>query len=325
MKILVTGGLGFIGSNAVDYFLENGHTVCVVDKCTYAANKIDWAGVNVYKVDISTCSWSYILNQENPDVIVSTAAETHVDNSITSATEFLQANITGVYKIVQGVQQYNKLHNKNILFCHISTDEVYGDIDIDSNREFHEFDPLKPNNPYSATKAAADLLIAAMHHTYKDFDYLICRASNNYGPRQHLEKFLPTVISSVLLGKKIPVYGTGSNVREWLWVKDFCSGILAAIKQYMQFPEQFESGSRVLNFSSNVRKRNIDVVKEVLNLMNKDDSLISYVPDRPGHDRKYAVNSTLARSFLGWNPQMLFLDGLCIVVDDIEKRLKNKP
>lgn len=322
MKVLITGGLGFIGSNAVDFFLKNGHQVCVVDKGTYAANKISWPGVDTYKVDIATASWSFLLNT-NPDVIVNFAASTHVDNSILDAREFIDSNIRGVYEIVNGIREYRKRIGKAVLLVQVSSDEVYGDIDPESNREFHEFDPLRPNNPYSVTKASADLLITALHHTYKDFDHIICRASNNYGPRQHMEKFLPTVISSVIQNKKIPIYGTGENIREWLWVEDFCSGILKAIERYREFPEPFDTIGKVLNFSSGVRKSNIEVVKEILHLMGTDESLISYVPDRLGHDRKYCVNARLANAMLDWKPTMKFTDGLCHVIDDIERRLKN--
>lgn len=318
MKLLVTGGAGFIGSNFVNYCDQIGKEVCgVIDKLTYAADASRIPGhIQLLRQDIATTNLSFILEQTNPDVLVNFAAESHVDNSIAAVDEFIHSNYIGVHNILRHLRWYNKRYKKDIMLVQISTDEVWGDLPQDSTTAFNESDAIHPNNPYSATKAAADLLIQAFHRTYKDFPSIICRASNNFGPNQHFEKLLPTVITRAYNNEPIPVYGDGSNVREWLYVDDFSRGILAAI-------ENVPPTAEVIGFGSNNTYSNIDTVKAVLKLMNKPESLISFVKDRKGHDRKYSVDYTKAITLAGWVPEMEFEAGLRIVIEDVLRRLQN--
>jgi len=272
--------------------------------------ELDYAGY-VYDISIKDTR-NFVCGPGN---IV--AHNSHVDNSITAVDEFIQSNYVGVHNILRHVRWFNQRFKKDILFCHISTDEVWGDLPQDSTRSFTEGDPIKPNNPYSATKAAADLLIQAFYHTYRDFKSIICRASNNFGPCQHFEKLLPTVIRKAHNNEPIPVYGDGSNVREWLYVDDFTRGILAAI-------EHIPPTAEVVGFGSSNAKSNIETVKEVLRIMKKPESLISFVEDRKGHDRRYSVDSSKALTLTGWAPEMKFEVGLRIVVEDVLERLKSR-
>lgn len=320
MKILITGGCGFIGSNAVSYFHGRGHDIEVIDKLTYAADRKRLpVGVLLYEEDIALVNWATLLNHITPDVIINFAAETHVDNSIIGAQEFINSNYLGVYNLVMGFRHYVK-DKPGKLLIHISTDEVYGDLDFDSVAKFKEGDILKPNNPYSATKAAADLMIQALHHTYEDFNYVICRAANNYGPNQAMEKFLPTIIRSALEDEPIPIYGRGKNVREWLWVHDFIEGIDTVIKKC--FPCQIMAiPNSIFNFGSRFEARNINTVKLVLRYMDKPKDLMSFVQDRPGHDRRYAIDWSRAKEFLDWSPEMDFELGIKLVIEDIKERM----
>jgi dTDP-glucose 4,6-dehydratase len=326
MKMIVTGGCGFIGSNFVKYITkrsrrrEEGHQVSrVFDKCTYAADpkRIKPLKIPLSKLDIVKTPWWQVLEVEKPDVIVNFAAETHVDNSIKSADEFIHSNYVGLHKIICGIREYFSDYRKKVFLVHISTDEVYGDMPTQSTKRFQETDALSPNNPYSASKAAADLMLRAMYHTYRDFDYAICRASNNYGPHQHQEKFLPTIVKSVLSDKQIPVYGDGSNVREWLWVEDFAVGIERIIDIYANQQRRHSVVDQIFNFGTDDCRNNLDVVKTVLELMNASEDFISFVKDRPGHDRKYAVNWEKAKTILGWSPQKQFYDGVNDVIYDV--------
>lgn len=320
MKILITGGCGFIGSNAAVYFHEHGHEVIVIDKCTYAADPMRLPmDVPLQKDDIAVMNWPVTLEHLSPDVIINFAAETHVDNSIIGAQTFINSNYLGVYNLVMGFRNYVR-DKPGKLLIHISTDEVYGDLDFDTSRRFKEEDILKPNNPYSATKAAADLMIQALHHTYEDFNYVICRAANNYGPNQAMEKFLPTIIRSALEDEPIPIYGQGKNIREWLWVGDFVRGIAAVIDKC--FPcEILTILNSIFNFGSRFNARNLNTVKLILRFMDKPKDLISFVQDRPGHDRKYALDWSRAVEFLGWSPEMDFEEGAMLVIEDIKERM----
>lgn len=235
MKYLITGGAGFIGINAVNYFMKRGE-VSVVDKLTYAASP--WLlpeRITFYNQDICTLNWKYLLDFDRPDVIINFAAESHVDNSIQDHKQFLATNIGGVSAMITGIQEAKA----KPLLIHISTDEVLGDAPPLGGSLV--YDALCPNNPYAATKAAAELLIQSMHHTHADFDYLILRATNNYGPGQHWEKFIPTVILNGMLNNPIPVYGKGDNIREWLWVGDFVCGIDLAIRKYPNMKKEDEA------------------------------------------------------------------------------------
>jgi len=320
MRFLVTGAAGFIGSNFVNHCLKTGREVCgVIDNLTYAS---DWrripTSVPLYRQSIEAATLKYIFEQTNPDVIINFSAETHVDNSIVGCNNFIASNYCGVHNILNHIREYQEKTRKQILLVHISTDEVYGDIPIDSRRKFKEDDPLKPNNPYAATKAAADLLIQAYHHTYKDFNYIICRAANNYGPNQHFEKLLPTIIRKALKDEPIPIYGDGSNVREWLWVDDFVKGILKVTDLFLQ---PHSATGKLFNFGSGVERSNLETVRTVLKLMDKPESLISFVEDRPGHDRKYAINWEKVNEITNWAPQANFEEGLKIVIADITERI----
>lgn len=318
MKLLVTGGAGFIGSNFVNYCIETGSAECyVVDCLTYAGDlgRIRHS-IKFFEQDIATANMRYILQLVDPDAVVNFAAHSHVDNSIYSQEEFIHSNYTGVYNLLRSIRSYNERLNKDVLFCQISTDEVWGDLPEDSTRKFVECDPLKPNNPYAATKAAADLLIRAYSKTYNDFRSVICRASNNFGPGQHQEKLLPTIITKAYNNESLPIYGTGSNVREWLYVDDFSRGILKALNL-----PPYHQKALVLGFGSKNAVSNINVAKKVLKFMNKPNSLISFVEDRKGHDRKYSVNYEKAKTLLGWEPEVDLDSGLKIVIEDVVKRL----
>lgn len=329
-NVIITGGAGFIGSNAVDLFAQDEDYRCtaVVDKLTYAANQSVLAkhepNVSSYKLDIADASWSYIFDQVKPDVIINFAAESHVDNSLIAdmSKDFIKSNYVGVVSQVNAIREYFHKYQKRILLLHVSTDEVLGDLPLDSNSELEEDAPLCPNNVYSATKAAAEQMLQAMYHTYRDFDFIIVRATNNYGPNQHFEKFIPTVISSVLENKKIPVYGDGKNVREWLWVGDFVEGIRAAIHHHFSDYMPRKSGE-IYHFGSGQRVPNITVVKKILKIMGKSEDLIKYVLDRPGHDRKYALNSRKAHEELGWSATKRFEKGLELTIENVKQRMKH--
>jgi len=325
-RVLITGGAGFIGSNAVRHFYtsQDFELTSVVDKLTYAANA-DWVKkfpVNFYTHDIADCSWQYVLEKEDVDVIINFAAESHVDNSIDdgSAVEFVKSNISGVCALLNGIRRHKKLTGKSIFFIQVSTDEVLGDLPLDSTEACTEDYPLHPNNPYSATKAAAELWIQSMYHTHGDFSYAIVRATNNYGPHQHFEKFLPTVIRSVVQDKQIPIYGDGKNIREWLWTTDFIRGIDNIITKYWEDPKAVNT--EIFHFGSGLRETNLDIVRKILEEMGRTEKLIEYVTDRPGHDRKYALNFDKAKEVLGWAPQMSFDIGLLLVIRDIKERLE---
>jgi len=325
-KLIITGGAGFIGSNAVDYFVkQDGYKVnAVIDKLTYAADirRIEkYPNLRIYKFDIADANLGFMFEKEEPDVIIHFAAESHVDNSIAvyNTDDFIKSNYISVAKLINAVRMYRSKFNKNILLVHISTDEVLGDMPMDSDEEFDEFRPLRPNNPYAATKSAAEQLLQAMYHTHKDFHYTILRATNNYGSNQHFEKFIPTVISSLLQDKKIPLYGKGENIREWLWSRDFIAGIDKVIAQYYKVPNDVKD--QIFHFGSGYRITNLEVVSAILSAMGKSHDMIEFVTDRPGHDRKYALNYQKAKDKLEWTAQVPFDSGIRTVITDIKQRL----
>lgn len=285
MKILITGGAGFIGSHAVEHFVSKGDEVTVVDKLTYAGKLENLSGVQgeftFKKVDICDLdSLNNVFLAGRFDAVVNFAAETHVDNSINSSDEFIQTNLQGAANVMRLSRHYNAL------FCQLSTDEVYGDAS-GLERPFTTSDPLHPRNPYSATKAAADLMVLACHNTYKQ-PYLIFRPSNNFGPRQHKEKFLPKLIDCMLTGKDFPLYGDGLQMREWTFAPDTVRLIREAIV----------SGAKneVLNISSGYACPNVEVInstKLVLNSKGFETAEVAKrVADRPGHDRRYWIHSS---------------------------------
>jgi dTDP-glucose 4,6-dehydratase len=306
-KILVTGGAGFIGSNFVRMMLQGStHEIVNLDALTYAGNLENLQDCEhnpryrFLKGDIADpVEMEAVFAETKPDIVVHFAAESHVDRSVLDATAFVRTNVIGT----QVLLDKSRLH-KVARFVHVSTDEVYGS--LGAWGFFTEDTPMQANSPYSASKAGSDLLVRAAVHTHH-MDCVITRCSNNYGPYQFPEKLIPLMIANALEGKKLPVYGDGKNVRDWIFVTDHCEGIRAAM-------ERGKAGE-VYNFGGNAERENIFVVKEILRLLGKGEDLIHYVKDRPGHDRRYAMDSSKARATLGWEPRFSFEQGLRATVD----------
>ena len=306
-KILVTGGAGFIGSNFVRMMLkDSGHAIVNLDALTYAGNLENLADVasnpryTFVKGDIAdTAQMDEVFAAHRPDVVVHFAAESHVDRSVLDATAFVRTNVQGTQVLLDKSRQH-----KVSRFVHVSTDEVYGS--LGAWGFFTEDTPMQANSPYSASKAASDLLVRAAVHTH-GMDCVVTRCSNNYGPFQFPEKLIPLMVANALEGKNLPVYGDGKNVRDWIYVTDHCEGIRAAM-------ERGKAGE-VYNFGGNAERENIYVIKEILRLLGKGESLIHYVKDRPGHDRRYAMDSSKARATLGWEPRHTFEQGLRQTID----------
>jgi dTDP-glucose 4,6-dehydratase len=306
-KILVTGGAGFIGSNFVRMLLlGSDHEVVNVDALTYAGNLENLKDVEKHprstfvKADIAEpAQMEKVFAEHRPDVVVHFAAESHVDRSVLDATAFVRTNVTGTQVLLDKARIY-----KTQRFVHVSTDEVYGS--LGAWGYFTEETPIQPNSPYSASKAGSDLLVRAAVHTHH-MDCLITRCSNNYGPYQFPEKLIPLMIANALENKQLPVYGDGKNVRDWIHVLDHCSGIKKAM--------ELGKAGEVYNFGGDAERENLFVVKEILRLVGKSESLIHYVKDRPGHDRRYAMDSSKARAVLGWTPAHTFESGLRQTVD----------
>ena len=302
MHIVVTGGLGFIGSNFIRLLSENTDLfITNIDAETYAAgldNLKDIEGKKNYqyfKGNIQDYDFiESIIKKHKPDCIINFAAETHVDRSIHSAQPFIDTNIVGTHVLLEVAlkQGLNK-------YIQISTDEVYGSIEIP--HKFHEESPIKPNSPYSASKAGADHLVRAYHETY-DLNTMIIRCSNNFGPYQFPEKVIPYFISLALENKKVPVYGDGLNVRDWIFVSDFCSAIKLVL-------EKGKTGE-IYNVGGNCELNNLQLTKTLLKRLNKPESLINFVKDRPGHDRRYAMDSTKIEKQLGWKKKYNFEEAL---------------
>ena len=325
-KFIVTGGLGFIGSNLIKYLLDLGYYVVNLDKITYASNFYnikEFKNNKFYKfikVDISNKKkLSQIIKKYKPNCIFNLAAETHVDRSIDQSDDFIQSNIKGVHTILEIL-----LKNRKIKLIHISTDEVFGN--VKKNLRTSEYTPYKPLNPYAATKAASDHLINSYVNTY-NLKAIITNCCNNYGPGQNPEKFIPKIISCILNKKKIPVYGKGINSREWIYVEDHCKA-LHSVYLKGKIGEKY-------NIGSNLNMRNIDLVKKIIlmsrkkNLFDKKSKVI-FVKDRPGHDLRYALNSNKIRSKLKWSNSVNFKDGLLKTFDWYEnnknfyKMIRNK-
>lgn len=307
MTILVTGGCGFIGSNFIRYYLETHDDLVInLDSLTYAGNRSNLDGVpkknyQFIQGDINNkVLVNDIIHHSKPDVIFNFAAESHVDNSIKDSSPFIQTNVLGTVNLLECVRQH-----KSIRFVHISTDEVYGSL-REHDPRFNTITPYAPRSPYSASKAASDHFVMAYHHTH-GLDTVITNCSNNYGPHQHPEKLIPTVIRKALAGEKIPVYGDGSNIRDWIFVKDHCEGILKAA-------ELGKSGHQYL-FGGNNQVHNIDLVEKILDLLNLNYDLISFVEDRKGHDYRYDIDSSKAEVHLGWLPRTELENGLQFTVD----------
>lgn len=300
-KLLVTGGCGFIGSHYLAHVLTQYpqvHVTCV-DALTYAAHPdtVDYLSqiaperFQMVRMDIATGEFLDFLRGRDLDAIINFAAETHVDRSILDPAAFVRTNVLGVQTIIDLLRS-----RPSVRFVHVSTDEVYGSL-TPTDAPFTESSTLDPNSPYAASKAAADLLLLASQRTFK-LDIAITRCSNNYGPFQFPEKLIPLVIANALEDKPIPVYGDGMQVRDWIYVRDHCTGIQAVL-------ERGRSG-QVYNLSANEERRNLELVKKLLSLLGKSESLITFVGDRPAHDRRYALSSEKARTELGWKPQYSF-------------------
>ncbi len=306
MTILVTGGAGFIGANFVYFELNkypNDRIVCV-DKLTYAGNletlEIAMKNPNFRFVKADICDREAIFQlfaEENPDIVVNFAAESHVDRSIENPAVFLETNILGTQVLMDASRNYGVKR-----FHQVSTDEVYGDLPLDRpDLFFTEETPLKTSSPYSSSKAGADLLVNAYHRTY-GLPTTISRCSNNYGPYQFPEKLIPLMIANALSDKPLPVYGEGLNVRDWLYVEDHCKAIDLIIRE--------GKAGEIYNIGGHNEMRNIDIVKIICNSLNKPESLITYVQDRKGHDMRYAIDPAKIHRELGWLPETMFDEGI---------------
>jgi dTDP-glucose 4,6-dehydratase len=302
-KLFITGGAGFIGS-AFIHLLLNEHPSTLItnfDDLTYAGNLDNLTGITTdhyrfIKGDIADPQAVLAALDEETDAIVNFAAESHVDRSISNAAEFLRTNVIGTQVLLDACRKRNVKR-----FVHISTDEVMGSLPEDGDRFFTEASPFAPNSPYAASKAAAEHLVRAAHHTF-GLDTIVTRCGNNYGPRQFPEKFLPLMIANALSDQQVPLYGDGRNVRDWIYVDDHCRAILLAL-------ENGSSGA-VYNIGARNERRNIDVVQSVLDKLGKPRSLIQFVKDRLGHDRRYAIDPTLIETELGWRPLETWESGL---------------
>ncbi len=293
-NIIVTGGCGFIGSNFVHYVVNNhpGVHVTVLDKLTYAGNPENIAGLPSDRVELvvgDICD-AELLDRIVPghDAIVHYAAESHNDNSIADPTPFLRTNVEGTFTLLQAAR------NHGVRFHHISTDEVYGDLALDDPNRFTEETPYRPSSPYSSTKASSDMLVRAWHRTY-GVEATISNCSNNYGPYQHIEKFIPRQITNILCGIRPKLYGDGKNVRDWIHTEDHSSAVWAILAQG-RIGETYLIGA-------DGERSNIDVLRAILTAMGKDADDFDWVRDRPGHDRRYAIDSTKLRRELGWSPK----------------------
>lgn len=304
-NLLVTGGAGFIGSNFVKYVLVNyDYNVINLDKLTYAGNLENLSDIEKdqkYKfVRADICEEkevNEILQKYEIDTIVNFAAESHVDRSILGSKEFVVTNVLGTQVLLDAAKNL-KLEK----FLQVSTDEVYGSLPEDKKEiKFTETTPITPSSPYSASKASADMLCHSYYHTH-NFPVLITRCSNNYGPYQFPEKLIPLMIAKALGGEKLPVYGDGKNIRDWLYVEDHCSGIMTVLEKG-KFGE-------VYNIGGNNEWYNIDIVKLILKRLRKGEEFITYVKDRPGHDRRYAIDSGKIQRELGWKPAHIFEEGI---------------
>ena len=309
-NILVTGAAGFIGANFAEYFANKypEYNIVVVDKLTYAGNlenlknvkdKIKFEQADICDFDKMT----EIFDKYDIDSVIHFAAESHVDNSIKTPFIFTETNVKGTHTLLEVAKRKWGEGSPN-KFMHISTDEVYGALGEEGY--FTETSPIKPSSPYSASKASSDLLVKAYHETFK-MNVNITNCSNNYGPYQHNEKLIPHMIKLALNDEKLPVYGTGKNIRDWLYVEDHCEAIDIVF-------HKGKSGERY-NVGGHNEKRNIEIVKLILKQLNKPESLITYVEDRKGHDYRYAIDPTKISTELGWLPKTKFEDGIVKTID----------
>ena len=321
MKILITGGAGFIGSAVIRYLIQNTqHDVLNIDKLTYAGNLESLSDIEqnsrYYFNQIDICDATALeqaLNNFQPDVIMHLAAESHVDRSIDGPAAFIQTNIVGTYILLEATRKYwltlNEYKKQRFRFHHISTDEVYGDLEGTTDL-FTEKTAYDPSSPYSASKASSDHLVRAWHRTY-GLPVLITNCSNNYGPYHFPEKLIPLVILNALEGKKLPIYGNGQQVRDWLFVEDHARALYVVATQGIV--------GETYNIGGHNEKQNIDVVRTICQILDELQpradqqsyaSLITFVQDRPGHDQRYAINASKIKNELGWVPEQSFETGI---------------
>ena len=311
-KVLVTGGLGFIGSNLIELLIKRNFGVINIDKITYSSNFYNTKefkkqkNYKFIKCDIGSRKLKKIIFKYKPVCIFNLAAETHVDRSIDNPEDFIQSNIVGLYKLLEIFRNYSKQNNSKLI--HISTDEVYGDISVGRTSEKY---PYQPSSPYAASKAASDHLVSSYVRTYK-IPAIVTNCSNNYGPKQHPEKLIPKLIYNIINNKPLPIYGNGTNSREWIYVKDHCEALIKIFKK--------GKIGEFYNIGSNKNLNNLQVTKELLKVSNKIINLgknvkISFIKDRPGHDKRYALNSNKIKKSLGWYPKTNFKDGIKLTFD----------
>ena len=335
-KIIVTGGLGFIGSNLIELLIKKNFSVINIDKISYSSNFYnlkEYNNSNKYKFikcNIGERKFKKILFKYKPICIFNLAAETHVDRSIDNPEHFIQSNIVGVYKLLEYFKEYSQKFNSRLI--HISTDEVYGDILKGRTSEKY---PYNPSSPYAASKAASDHLVQSYVRTYK-IPAIITNCSNNYGPKQHPEKLIPKLIYNILNNKPLPIYGKGLNSREWIFVKDHCEALIKIFKK--------GKIGNFYNIGSNKNLTNLKVCEHLISVAKKNSILgtkvkINFIKDRPGHDIRYALNSNKIKKELNWKPRINFKEGIKLTFDwynknrkyyksiskkDILKRLGNK-
>jgi dTDP-glucose 4,6-dehydratase len=302
-KLFITGGAGFIGSAFIRLALAEipSCEITNFDALTYAGNldnlkDLDTARYRFVCGDIAEREAVYAAIEDGTDAIINFAAESHVDRSIASADAFIRTNVSGTQVLLDAARLRGVRR-----FCHISTDEVMGSLPEDEETYFTEDSPLAPNNPYAATKAAAEHLVRAAHHTF-GLDAVITRCGNNYGPRQFPEKFIPLILSNALHDEQIPLYGDGRNMRDWIYVEDHCRAILLAIMK--------GRAGETYNVGARNERRNLEVVESILTALGKPLSLVRRVKDRPGHDRRYAIDPSKVETELGWHPQETWESGL---------------
>ncbi len=311
-KIIVTGGLGFIGSNLIELLLKKKYFVINIDKVTYSSNFYNtnefkkFRNYKFIKCDIKDKKISKILLKYKPICIFNLAAETHVDRSIDDPYNFIQSNIIGVYNLLEYFKIFSKKYTSRLI--HVSTDEVYGDVIKGRTAETY---PYQPSSPYAASKAASDHLVSSYVRTYK-IPAIVTNCSNNYGPKQHPEKLIPKLIYNIINNKPLPIYGKGTNSREWIYVKDHCEALIRV----------FQKGKlgEFYNIGSNKNLNNLDVCKSLIKVSKNLDILgekvkINFIKDRPGHDNRYALNSNKIKNRLKWKPKTDFEDGIKLTFD----------
>ena len=322
MKLLVTGGAGFIGSSVVRAAVSRGLDVLNLDCLTYASdlrNLEEVSGCSNYDfAPVNICCFEELRDSIfdfRPDAILHLAAESHVDRSIASPRVFLETNILGTFNLLESVREYFPSYNGdfNFVFHHVSTDEVFGSLDLDTESKFNESSPYAPRSPYSASKASSDHLVRAWNETF-GIPTIITNCSNNYGPFHHPEKFIPVVITNCLLGRPIPIYGNGQNVRDWLYVDDHADALLHILQK--------SRSGKSYNIGGNNECSNLDLVFKICNILDEVhpmpagsySNLIEFVADRPGHDLRYAIDSSLMYSELGWSAKTSLDEGLLLTI-----------